>query len=468
MSKRPAYLKTKSSSYWVICALLAAIAWVVYGIGNEFELQYLVENSVLKNRNFQGKTEEIFVPSLKTKAYFMEENTNPLVAVSFLFDEAGTAYDEKGKEGLVALTAATIKDGAGEYSAKDLKEQMAINGIKIAFSANKDWFAGTLVTPKENLPQAVDILKNILLRPNFENDYFKLAKAQTIKALKTEKENPQKELQLEFNKKIYQDHPYANNPLGSEETVTALKRQDLKDFVKNNLAKENLYLGIAGDLTKEEAAHLIADIFSELPDKKQAKKLPPLHINWQQDPLQINRKSGQTVVNFAGMGTCRKCEDFYPLYIANYIFGGSGLNSKINMSLREKEGLTYGAYSGLVINDKSNLLAAGFSTTPDNYSKALDMFYEEWQKIAKDGFSEEELEAAKNYLTSSYNLRFASIEGIADMLVMMQKYDLGLDFLQKRNGYVDAVTIQQVNDAAAKYFTKEILRAEIGNFEEGK
>ena len=173
------------------------------------------------------------------------------------------------------------------------------------------------------------------------------------------------------------------------------------------------------------------------------------------------------MVNFAGMGTCRKCEDFYPWYIANYIFGGSGLSSKINMSLREKEGLTYGAYSGLVINDKSNLLAAGFSTTPDNYEKALDMFYEEWQQIAKDGFSEEELVAAKNYLTSSYNLRFASIDGIADMLVMMQKYDLGLDFLQKRNGYVDAVTLQQINDAAAKYFTKEILRAEIGNFEEG-
>ncbi len=467
MSKKPAYLKTKSSSYWVICALLAAIAWFVYGAGNDFELKYLVENSVLKNRSFQGNVEEIFVPSLKTKAYFMEENTNPLVAVSFLFDEAGTAYEENGKEGLVALSAATIKDGAGEYSAKDLKEQMAVNGIKIAFSANKDWFAGTLVTPKENLPQAVDILKNILLKPNFENEYFKLAKAQTIKVLKTEKENPQKELQLEFNKKIYQDHPYAKNPLGTEESVNALKRRDLKNFVKNNLAKENLHLGIAGDLNKEEAAHLIAGIFSELPDKPQAKNLPPLHINWQQEPLQINRKSGQTIVTFAGMGTCRKCEDFYSLYIANYIFGGSGLNSKINMSLREKEGLTYGAYSALVITNKANLLVAGFSTTPDNYVRAQNMFYDEWLNVAKEGFSEDELTAAKNYLTSSYNLRFASIDGIADMLVMMQKYDLGLDFLQKRNDYVNAVTLQQLNDAAAKYFTKEILRAEIGNFKEG-
>ena len=82
----------------------------------------------------------------------------------------------------------------------------------------------------------------------------------------------------------------------------------------------------------------------------------------------------------------------------------------------------------------------------------------------KNGFREDEVEMAKNYLIASYNLRFASISGIADMLVMQQKYDLGPDFLQKRNFYVKNVTVEDVNLAASKYFADNMLQAQIGTF----
>ena len=85
-------------------------------------------------------------------------------------------------------------------------------------------------------------------------------------------------------------------------------------------------------------------------------------------------------------------------------------------------------------------------------------------KTGETGFTEEELRAAKDYLTASYNLRFASIAGISDMLAYMQKYDLGLDFLQKRNGYVEGVTAEQLNRAAKQYFNNNLLQAGIGFF----
>lgn len=71
--------------------------------------------------------------------------------------------------------------------------------------------------------------------------------------------------------------------------------------------------------------------------------------------------------------------------------------------------------------------------------------------------SAQELEDAKDYLISSYNLRFASIDGIADMAAYMQKDDLGLDFLQKRNDYVRSVTLEDINRAIRKYFNKDML-----------
>ena len=91
------------------------------------------------------------------------------------------------------------------------------------------------------------------------------------------------------------------------------------------------------------------------------------------------------------------------------------------------------------------------------------MFDELWQKAGREGFTQEELNSAKNHLVASHNLRFASTIGISDMLVYMQRYNLGIDFLQKRNQLVKSVTLQQLNQAAQKYFNHNLLRAEIGN-----
>ena len=149
------------------------------------------------------------------------------------------------------------------------------------------------------------------------------------------------------------------------------------------------------------------------------------------------------------------------------MFGGSGLNSKLNQKIREQEGLTYGGYSGLVQRDNVNLITAGFSATADKYELAEEIFKNEWLNVGKNGFTEYELQSAKKYLTASYNLRFASTIGIAEMLAHMQRYDLGLDFLQKRNQYVEDVTLKQLNKVAMEYFTKDILQAEIGSFKKG-
>ena len=122
----------------------------------------------------------------------------------------------------------------------------------------------------------------------------------------------------------------------------------------------------------------------------------------------------------------------------------------------------------MILTDKANLLTVGFSTTNENFNKAVDMFKNEWKNYAQNGFSKEDVDFAKDYLIASYNLRFASILGIADILVMQQKMDLGLDFLSKRNEYVKNVSVEDVNKAAKKYFTDKLLQAQIGIFESSK
>lgn len=465
MSKRPAYLKSKSSSYWIISALLAVLIWLVYGYASsEIELQTLVDNSELKGRTFEGKVEEITLPKSKISAYFMQEETTPLVAISFIFDKAGSAYDPEERQGLATMVAANLEQGAGNIAADRLREDMALGGIKVSFDAEKDIFAGRITAPKQNIEQAAEFLRLMLTAPQFERKYVEASKSQIVQSLAAEKENPQAELKLAFDKEIYGEHPYARNPLGQESTVLQMNRADLKAFAKGKFAKDNLYIGVAGNLAKDEAAELLEKIFESLPEEAEVKDIEKPEINWQNPPLQIKQYKGQNFAMFAAESTCRKCDDFYPLYIANYLFGGAGLNSRLNQEIREKEGLTYGGYSFMTVNDKANLIWAGFSATKDKYAEAKKLFLQEWRKAGKEGFDDSELKAAKDYLTASYNLRFASTGQISDMLAYMQKYDLGIDFLQRRNRYVEDVTLQQLNDAVKKYFGGNVLQAEIGSF----
>ena len=140
------------------------------------------------------------------------------------------------------------------------------------------------------------------------------------------------------------------------------------------------------------------------------------------------------------------------------------MNSRLAQAVREKEGLVYSISSGLGMQDKSNLVVGSFSTTPENFAAVNKLVAAERQKFAAEGASQAELQQAKDYLIASYNLRFAAIDDISQMLVMMQKDNLGADFLRKRNDYIESVSLEEVNKAAATYFADETVTVNIGNF----
>ena len=462
MSKKPIYMRTKKNSYWVMLALVVVVGGLFYGLAKVNNFDYLVENSELKGRSFQGKVEPL-IAKKDIDFYFMRLNETPVVVLSFLFDRSGSAYETK--EGIANLTASAMLYGADDLSTEMLQEEMEQKGIGISFATTKDVFEGRLIAPKEYLEDAVRLLQKVLNLPRFEKRYLDNAKDVVIKSLVIERESPASELNLEFVKKIYGNHPYGKNILGNEQSVMALTQSDLKNFVKDNMSLDNLVVGLVGNLTIDEAKALVSKVFEDLGTQKNIKKVDDVLVDWQQKVLNVNRESGQNIAIRAAKGTCRKCSDFYPLYVANYLFGGAGLNSRLNQEIREKAGLTYGGYSYLLNLDKVDLIISGFSATKENFAKVDEMMSSEWDKIRKNGFSEEELKMAKDFLIASHNLRFASTSNIADMLVYMQKEDLGADFFVKRNSYVENVTLEQVNDAARKYFGTELLKANIGIFE---
>lgn len=468
MSRRPIYMRPSHRGLKLLLAVVIFLAGGYYLYKNffAFDIQKVMDGSILKEKPFNADVKEIISPKYGIKAYLLEDHTNPIISLSFSFKNAGYAADNAGEQGTSVMTSALLTEGAGDRDSQAFKEILEDKAIGISFNADKDDFNGALITIKSNRNTAYALLRDVLSKPRFDAEDIERNKLQMLESLKRQKEHPESVLNLEFIKELYGNHPYGRNPLGVEEHIRKLNAEKLRKFVQNNFSRNNLIVGVAGDITAIEAKNMLDDVFGVLPENGKINFIRDAKINFDGHKKELKLASGQNVVMKAAAGVNRNDKDFYPLFIGNYILGGSGLNSKLSQEIREKRGLTYGVYSYLSLDEKSPLLLASFSATADKFAKADALFDDVWSNFGKKGISKAELENAKKFLTASYNLRFASIQSISDILTAMQKYNLGLDFLKKRNSYVEKVKLEDVNRAAAKYFNNKLISVAVGSFNE--
>lgn len=440
----------------IVALLLGGIFYygpLFYARFQYLPIEQILASSPLKNRTFTATVQQIKGDNIK--AYLLEEHANPIISISFAFQKAGVAHEPEDMLGLTTILSEMLTAGGADYDAKTFKDLCAEYGIKLEFATTADNFSGTLQFPKEFQEKAVELFRAALYEPQFDEAYLTLVKKRQLLALQLQKEQPAQLLADKFKQFVFAGHPYERNVLGTEESIGKINVADLESYRQEKLAQNNLLIGIAGDVTATETVQLLKQLFADLPIAAKTDELSPLEIEATGVKQAVSRQTAQNIARFATQGTFRNSVDFYPLYIVNYIFGESGLNSRLNKRIREQEGLTYGVYTYLVVKKAAALIEGAFSATPENFERAVEMLRQEWKRLGKEGISKQELAQAKEALIASYNLRFASTAGIADMLLAMQIYDLGIDFLQKRNDYINEVTLQAANAAAKKYFSAE-------------
>ena len=170
---------------------------------------------------------------------------------------------------------------------------------------------------------------------------------------------------------------------------------------------------------------------------------------------------------FSDIGLKRSDPDYYAATVMNHIFGGGGFTSRLYSEIREKRGLVYSVYSHLSPYDHSALLIGRAGTANARVAETISVLREQWTLMSEKGISESELKDAKTYLTGSFPLRFTSSGSIASILVGMQQYRLGIDYLDRRNALVEAVTREDVNRLAKKLLDPKRLTITVVGLPEG-
>ena len=384
------------------------------------------------------------------EAWFVRDTSVPLISVEFLF-RGGAALDPKGKTGLANLTASLLDEGAGDLDSQAFQERLQNLSIQLKFDADYDTFGGSLKTLNRNRAEAVRLLRLALLQPRFDAADVERITGEVMTSIKQRASRPGYLAQRVWQQAVFPNHPYGRPIAGSEATLKTIQQADLKAFVKDNLAKDRLLVGVSGDITPAALGTLLDEAFGGLPDKASAQIVPQAKPEALGYTFVLNRQLPQSVAVFGLPGLMRSDPDFYAAFVMNHILGGGTFSSWLYEEVREKRGLAYSIYSYLQPRNHSPYWMGSVATANAGMAKSVDLIRTQVRKMHDEGVSDEQLENAKLFLNGSYPLRFTSTDRIASMLVHIQFDHLGLDYLDRREGLINAVTKEDIARVAKRF-----------------
>ncbi len=389
------------------------------------------------------------------KAWLIEEKSTPLIAVSVLFN-GGAASDPKRLQGLTPMAAALLGEGAGRYKSEQLNQILAEKAIELDFSSGADYISAELTTLRQNRDEAFDFLRLALTKPRFDKRALKQAREQILAAVKARKGNPNAAAYERFLKLVFKNHPYSRI-MPSADGVKAVTRASLKRLVRRRFARDNMVVGVAGNISESELKALLEKTFSDLPEKAILPDIPDFtpELSARTDVLTMDVPQSAAVFGHAGIP--RGDPDYYAALLVDYSFGGGGFASRLFDKVREKNGLAYSVSTFMLPLKHSPLYIGTLASDNAKIAGAIDIVKSEWAKTAQSGQSAKELKDAKTYLTGSFPLSFTSSTGLASFLAALQYNGEGIDYLQNRNALMNAVSQSDARRVAARLLAPESL-----------
>jgi zinc protease len=396
------------------------------------------------------------------KAWLIEDHNLPIVTVKIDFSGAGSAYDPQGKEGLSDLAVRLLDEGAGDMNSLALNRALEQYAIRFSADASEDSADVTLETLSEFKGDGFALLALMLSKPRFDADAVERVRADLISWLKEVEENPIYAASLAWKTLAFPGHPYHQPKLGTLSSLPRITREDLQQYA-SHMACSKKIIAIVGDITPAEAASLLETLFPSYKCSTAAMAIANVNVaDGSGSSVKIRKSVPQTVVQASLPGVLREDPRYYALVVLNQIFGGGTLTARLGNEIRIKRGLAYIAESDIAQNEHSAYISIHFATRAEQADSAVNVFQSEVKKMAEKGVTQAELDDAKHYLTGSFPLNLDNEGALAGYLIEMQRHNLGIDYLEKRNDKINAVTLGEVNALAKEIFSHKPLIVMVG------
>ena len=397
-------------------------------------------------------------------AWLAENSSSPTISIRLDFKNAGYAYDSI--PGIASMVAALLQEGTEKYSADTIAEMLEENGIILSCSPNMEYFTVHIKAMPESIDIAFDLLRQMLVNPNFDDKSIERIKLQHTTLIKELSENPNYIAKKKFFEVMLQKHPYLNPRYGTASSLQAITRKDLLSYVENAFNRLNLTVTVAGDIKSGQLLSLLDKYMIDLPliaaevneipklSKFKAKLPNKVHV-----PMEIP----QTVICFGEGGIDRHDDDFYAAYLLNAIIGGRSLDSELMKEIRGKRALTYNINTELKNHPKMNVILGTTATEYSNVEKMIDSIHEVLDNIGKNGISSDQFQNFKDYILNSFIISLNTNDQISKLLSYAQNNQLGTDYINTFYEGVRSVQIKDVNRVLERFYnSKNLLIVAVG------
>ncbi len=364
----------------------------------------------------------------------------------------GQAAGREKYPGIAQLAATVANEGTETRTSRQIKEELRSIGGSLNLFTDQDattLFASSL---SESSPRLFDLINDVIQHPSYPEAEVKLAKENTIQAIRAGRADPGFLANERFQKAVFGQHPYGF-VVPDDKAIAALSRENLKEFAATYYAPNNSFLVVVGDFNPDAIYGQIEKAFGSWKNHSvPTEQIPQVPARERRQIYFINRPGSiQSTIYIGNASFPRKGADYFALRTADTIFGGS-FYSRLTRNIRESKGYTYSPFSTSLTKLHSGYTMTGASVRNEVTGVTLvEMFYE-LDRMRVAPVTDEELAAAKAYSTGNFSVELASQAGLAGRISTVYLYDLPKSFIQDFRPRIEALTPSDIQRAAAKYF----------------
>jgi len=384
--------------------------------------------------------------------WVVEKHTVPLAAISMTL-HAGAEWDSNGRPGVATLAGELLDAGTGEKSLLEIARRVESIGATLGVSTSFDGMIISIVTHSRFVPDALEILADVVLRPVFPAEEFERVRSRREAVLMQQKDRPGSVATQVFHRVLYgAGHPYGNDPLGTPESIRAIERAEVTDFWQKRFAPDRAALLAVGDTDGDDFASVARGLFSDWTPSSSPLGPAMRHPGTPKRAIYLVDRAGsaQSEIRIGRPALQRKHPAFFSALVVNKILGGQ-FSSRLNMNLREKKGLTYGAHSHFSFNKQPGPFVASGAVETTKTALAVQEFLREIDLMAREGVTEEELEVSKKGIAGNFVLNFETPLQVAYALQNCYLYELPRDYFATYVQNIGGVTRGDAARLAAEY-----------------
>ncbi|HYH13314.1 MAG TPA: pitrilysin family protein, partial [Thermomicrobiales bacterium] len=359
------------------------------------------------------------------------------------------------RPGIASLMADTLNRGTSHRTFEEYNEATDSLGAMIGAGAGRRSISIDFHALTEDLPTVLDLVSDLIRNPSFPDDELERVRQQAITSLREDEDDTGSVASDAMRELLYPEgHPSRLPVDGTVESISAFTREDLTGYHGGSFAPGVMKIAMVGGIDSIEAAadeinRVFGDWTRDTPEVAPPQEAPTPDAVRRDDRTIAGKSQSNIVMAFPTIP--RSHDDYYALNVANVILGQLGLMGRLGATVRDEQGLAYHVSSSLSPGVVNSMWSARAGVDPANVDRTIEGILAEVRRLQQEPVSEQELDDAKTYIVGSLPLSLESLGGVSGLLLTIERFGHGLDYLDRFPDLINALTVEDLQHAARKH-----------------